>query len=286
MLERLQFSIPINITINAPIDIVWDALTDVQSYPTTLSSVVHVRPIKDPYHEYKSSKNSASTNSSAHRATTEDDAMAGTSTDNSSTDIIGKSFKESRWKITRRSILEHQRYSANVTVTQYSIDCADKKDKRSFTMSSSELLGATCSLRITAEAVPAPPAWYTKARDKVSISKRSLSSSKSTVSEQSQSDDPYAVQVTAILTMIPYQFFIKLLGIMCCLCLLKYRARMAMECDLEDLTTYCEGMKKESAVARTTTATNNMGSIEDRIEDCSANNKGGEGVEEKKVEEI
>ena len=63
---------------------------------------------------------------------------------------------------------------------------------------------------------------------------------------------------------------------------------MAMECDLEDLTTYCEGMRKESVVARTTTATDNMGSIEDRIEDCcfANNNKGGEGVEEKKVEEV
>ena len=58
---------------------------------------------------------------------------------------------------------------------------------------------------------------------------------------------------------------------------------MAMECDLEDLTTYCESQKKTS---RTTTATDNMGSIEDRIEDCFANNKGGEDVEEKKVEEI
>ena len=253
MLERLQFSIPINITINAPIDIVWDALTDVQSYPKTISSVVRVTPIEDPYHEYKSSKISASTNSSAQRATTDDDAMAGT-------EIIGTSFKGSRWNITRRI----DGYSANVTVTKYSIDCADKKDKRSFTMSSSEFLGATCSLRITAEVVPAPPA------------------------SNEQSDDPYVVQVTAILTMIPYKFFIKVIGIMCCLCLLKYRARMAMECDLEDLTTYCEGMKKESVVARTTTATNNinMRSIEDRIEDCFANNMSGEGVEEKKVEEI
>ena len=99
-------------------------------------------------------------------------------------------------------------------------------------MSSSEFLGATCSLRITAEAVPAPPA------------------------SNEHSDDPYVVQVTAILTMIPYKFFVKVIGIMCCLCLLKYRARMAMECDLEDLTRYCEGMKKESVVARTTTATN------------------------------
>jgi hypothetical protein len=56
--------------------------------------------------------------------------------------------------------------------------------------------------------------------------------------------------------MIPYKFFVTVIGIMCCLCLLKYRARMAMECDLEDLTRYCEGMKKESVVARTTTATN------------------------------
>ena len=54
-----------------------------------------------------------------------------------------------------------------------------------------------------------------------------------------------ACQLTVIMTMIPYQFFVKLLGVMCCLCLLKWRARIAMECDLEDVTAYCEGKYKE-----------------------------------------
>ena len=47
-------------------------------------------------------------------------------------------------------------------------------------------------------------------------------------------------RVTAIVTMVPCRFFVKLSGIMCCLCLLKYRARMALECDLEELAIYCE----------------------------------------------
>ena len=48
-LERLQFSIPISVAIEAPIDVVWAAVKDIQSYPTTYSSVEKVRPNEDRY---------------------------------------------------------------------------------------------------------------------------------------------------------------------------------------------------------------------------------------------
>ena len=255
MLDRLKFSIPISITIDAPIDVVWRVLTDIQSYPNILSCVEKTKPIEDRY--------------SSHRRRSRDGGdVEGSQSNPSSTSQSnsqsnhGHQLKGSKWKVTRVSVLENQRYTANVTITQYNDKDANK---RSFTMSTHQMLGATCSLRIIVETIQKPTSedddsssqnqTSLQAKDddgtpaRKGTSEMSTSSTRANAQTQSSSSPQSAppttsqcCQVTAIMSMIPFQFFVKLVGIMCCLCLLKYRARMAMEHDLDDLATYCERM--------------------------------------------
>ena len=252
MLDRLKFSIPISITIDAPIDVVWRVLTDIQSYPNILSCVEKTKPIEDRY--------------SSHRRRSRDggdvegsQSNPSSTTQSNSQSNHGHQLKGSKWKVTRVSVLENQRYTANVTITQYNDEDANK---RSFTMSTHQMLGATCSLRIIVETIQKPTSEQdvdsssqnqnTPAR-KAGTSEMSTSTTRANAQTQSSSSSSspqsatpttsqQCCQVTAIMTMIPFQFFVKLVGIMCCLCLLKYRARMAMEHDLDDLATYCERM--------------------------------------------
>ena len=252
MLDRLKFSIPISITIDAPIDVVWRVLTDIQSYPNILSCVEKTKPIEDRY--------------SSHRRRSRDggdvegsQSNPSSTTQSNSQSNHGHQLKGSKWKVTRVSVLENQRYTANVTITQYNDEDANK---RSFTMSTHQMLGATCSLRIIVETIQKPTSEQdvdsssqnqnTPAR-KAGTSEMSTSTTRANAQTQSSSSSSspqsatpttsqQCCQVTAIITMIPFQFFVKLVGIMCCLCLLKYRARMAMEHDLDDLATYCERM--------------------------------------------
>ena len=257
MLDRLKFSIPISITIDAPIDVVWRVLTDIQSYPNILSCVEKTKPIEDRYSSHRRrSRDSGDVEGSQSKPSS-------TSQSNSQSNH-GHQLKGSKWKVTRISVLENQRYTANVTITQYNDEDANK---RSFTMSTHEMLGATCSLRIIVETVPKPTSedddsssqnqTSLQAKDddddtparKVTSEMSTSSSTQANAQAQSSSSPQSAMpttsqccQVTAIMSMIPFQFFVKLVGIMCCLCLLKYRARMAMEHDLDDLATYCERM--------------------------------------------
>jgi hypothetical protein len=123
------------------------------------------------------------------------------------------------------------------------------------------MLGATCSLKLTLEKADAAAslAIDDSANNRGDISSNrggngggrserrdsGASAASSTKQQASLLEGKEACQLTAIMTMIPYQFFVKLLGVMCCICLLKWRARIAMECDLEDVTAYCEGKYQE-----------------------------------------
>lgn len=280
MLERLQFSIPITITIAAPVDIVWDAITDIPSYPRFLSSVVSV--------ESQPNNTTTSITSSKGSSTT----LKGSNKSNSTTDnnnlkedttTSSHRFLGSRWKITRISVLENQKYAAPLTITQHSIT----DTSRILTFSTHEMLGATCSLKLVVEN-NATASGSTASLQQSSVDNNSTaniinnnnnrsggnnnnsnrgsnssnsserrdsgaSATSSTTKQQQQQrtfEGKEAVcQLTVIMTMIPYQFFVKLLGVMCCLCLLKWRARIAMECDLEDVTAFCEGKYEEQLKA-------------------------------------
>ena len=241
MLERLQFSIPMSQTIAAPIDIVWDALTDLPSHPNMYSSVEKVVPIEDRFRSSFVSGSGCGGGSSHHGSQRRRSSSIG---DGSSSLQSGSHpLKGTKWQITRRSVLENQRYTTKVTVTQCKID--EESGRRSFTYSTHEMLGATCSLKLIVEPV-APPA---PTQQKVG-------------QEEQQHSNEHYCQVTAIMTMIPYQFFVKLLGILCCLCLLKSRARMAMECDLEELAAYCEKQVQEmkTTTEQSTQRRNSLGS--------------------------
>jgi len=164
------------------------------------------------------------------------------------------------------SVLENQQYSAAVTVTQLSEGGSDG-DVRSFTLSTHQMLGATCSLKITARPADLQSLDLSGSRSSISRRGRREEEGGDGANQSALRQEPrhppsggnyqndsaggaasqQACEVTAIMTMIPYQFFVKLLGIMCCLCLLKYRARMAMERDLEDLAAYCEKIVSEMA---------------------------------------
>eukprot|EP01082_Thalassiosira_pseudonana_P005043 g3991.t1 g3991 contig15:91247-92065(+) len=200
MMDYLRFSIPISITVHAPIDIVWDALTDIPHYPERFSGVASSKSIGDPYGHLRSSFSMAGSaggaggvgvaaggggaNASGSLAGSKASQAANSSSAtptanvNSNSETIGIARPTSRphrqqsnetsstitpsrlpapthaaigtkWKITRISVLENQHYSAVTTVTQYNTYDGDKK--RSFTLSTGELLGATCSLKFIVE---------------------------------------------------------------------------------------------------------------------------------------
>jgi hypothetical protein len=243
MLERLQFSIPITITIEAPVDIVWNAISDLPSYPSFLSSCVSVVPQPN---------NTSTTSKGSNKSTRENNNIPTDTLVERNTPFLG-----SRWKITRISVLENQTYGAPVTITQHSVT----ETSRILTFSTHEMLGATCSLKLTLEKADAAAslAIDDSANNRGDISSNrggngggrserrdsGASAASSTKQQASLLEGKEACQLTAIMTMIPYQFFVKLLGVMCCICLLKWRARIAMECDLEDVTAYCEGKYQE-----------------------------------------
>ncbi|KAL7548914.1 hypothetical protein ACHAWF_016968 [Thalassiosira exigua] len=240
MLERLQFSLPIATTIDAPPSIVWDVLTDVPSYPVTLSSVLKVESVEPRRPTTRSSYGDASAASSpslepsdvagrpSDKAPLRGSALTASITSLKSNASAPSSAAPpppggpgrraalgSKYDIARRSVVEGQRYSARVTVTRYK----EGSDERSFTMSTHRMLGATCSLTLVARPAERQP--------------------EPSASEEG-AEEPTRTEVAAIMTMIPYKYFVELAGIMCCLCFLKRRARLAMERDLDDLADACE----------------------------------------------
>ena len=282
-LELLSFSIPISVSINAPIDEVWGVLVDIPSYPLWLSSVVEVTPVRgggmtgsveiqrDHGSEqvksniYKQAEDVDNYDTNNNKASS--GAAASSSTSTAAAAASPPSLVGSTWKITRISVVENQRYTVSVTVTQFSGDDDGRVrgGKRILTFSTHDMLGATSSLRFTVEPIADTVALSPHHNPDSNLSKRreqqhvtsapskaaSMPSSLQIKNELAIGVDPAAAETissgrqscrfTVIVTMVPYQFFVKLLGIMCCLCLLKYRARMAMECDVEELTVYCEG---------------------------------------------
>lgn len=268
MLEYLRFSIPISVGINASADIVWDTLTDIRCYPSTFDSVLNARKRGSDNRDNRDVIGSSAGGAGSSRGLSSSRHSFGSSTlnpsrvgadDASSSSAAGspppndnartKTFKGltgSRWKVTRISVVEHQQYSANVTVTQ----CAQEGNKRSFTLSTHQMLGATCSLKFIVEPVKGPPNNNHNNNTNPNNSQSSTMPSsplqppppaeKTSSFREPSSSSMACCQVTAIMTMIPYQIFVKLLGVLCCICLLKFRARMAMERDLEDLANVCE----------------------------------------------
>ena len=122
-------------------------------------------------------------------------------------------------EIVRVSTLENQQYKLLGAVTQMSLN----ENKRSMTLSTSKVLGATGSLKLVLER-------------------------KDNETDENSESTGQSCEVTAILSIIPYKMFVKLLGIMCCICLMKWRAKMAMDCDLEDLKQTCEVRAKQRRV--------------------------------------
>ena len=233
LLDRLQFSIPISTTINAPIDIVWEALTDIQSYPTIFTHYVKTEPLDRRRRVYSSQHMSSAAASGGGSVQSGSQPSSQTNTvDPSSSSLLG-----SKWLVTRKSVVEKQVFSAKYVVTQYN---HDEDDTRSFTLSSHDVLGCTVSVKIIVETTEGPPPGYTEFKRVV----QRMSKTKTKAGQSSQQavsiTIPEHTKVTIILSLIPFQFFIKLLGVMCCLCLIKSRTRLAAEHDLEDLTRYCE----------------------------------------------
>jgi hypothetical protein len=245
MLERLQFSIPITITIAAPVDVVWDAISDIPSYSSILSSCVSVEcqpntsTVGKGGSTVKSSNRGNATKNNNNKESISKDPL-----EERPTRLLG-----SRWKITRISVLENQTYEAPLTITQHSVT----DTSRILTFSTYEMLGSTCSLKLTVEKLDASLLNEDSSTNRsnsnrgsgTNSERRDSAGSASSSTKQPMFEGKEACQLTAIMTMIPYQFFVKLLGVMCCLCLLKWRARIAMECDLEDVTAYCEGKYEE-----------------------------------------
>ena len=140
LLERLHFSIPISIHINAPADLVWETLTDIPNYVTTLSSVLKTEPIanisgsgsesfvgsgggSDAPHD----DNIAAEAATGTTAPPSQDASSASASEEplqsqaASPSLPTRAAIGSKWKITRISVLERQEYSAKVTVTQTAI---------------------------------------------------------------------------------------------------------------------------------------------------------------------
>ncbi|EJK55444.1 hypothetical protein THAOC_24824, partial [Thalassiosira oceanica] len=126
-----------------------------------------------------------------------------------------------RWKF-RQGVIDVDNVDPGVAVTQMSLN----ENKRSITLSTSKVLGATGSLKLVLER-------------------------KDNETDGNAESNWQSCEVTAILSLIPYKIFVELLGIMCCICLLKWRAKMAMDCDLEDLKQACEVRAKQRVRAST-----------------------------------
>lgn len=272
LLDRFSFSISRSVHINAPIDDVWQVLRDVQSYPLWCSSIADVTQTRQG--SVRRSTNSDENNSiTIDFATTpsqisgvagciqveadDDRTVQAEALTNryccSSPYLIG-----STWKITRISVVENSRYSCTASITQCSADeeqqpgegegegevgCTSKK-RSILTFSAHEMLGATFSLRFTVESNPEVTTLQNNINED--------STAANTTPATNTNNNRQSCLVNAIVTMVPYQFFVKLPGIMCCLCLLKYRARMALECDLEELAIYCEERAATDAAAEAT----------------------------------
>jgi len=238
LLDRLQFSIPISTTINAPIDIVWEALTDIQSYPTIFTHYVKTKPLEDRrvYSSQRQHMNTAVSGGSS--------VQSGSQSQTNTVDPPSSSLLGSKWLVTRKSVVEKQVFSAKYVVTQYNNheDEDTNNNPRSFTLSSHDVLGCTVSVKIIVETTEGPPPSYTEFKRVVQRMSKTKAKDTSIISQQAASTTttPEHTRVTIILSLIPFQFFIKLLGVMCCLCLIKSRTRLAAEHDLEDLTRYCE----------------------------------------------
>lgn len=110
------------------------------------------------------------------------------------------------------------------------------ENKRSITLSSGKILGATASLKLVLERED------TSKKLMVGASEEQVNVNET---DENAESNWQSCEVTAILSVIPYEIFVKLLGVMCCICLLKWRAKMAMDCDLEDLKQTCEVRAKQ-----------------------------------------
>ncbi len=299
MLERLQFSIPITITIAAPVDIVWDAISDIPSYPSFLSSCVSVEA--QPNNATSKGGGTIKSSNKSH-ASSSDNNNNNIPKDPTLVEQPTTRFLGSRWKITRISVLENQTYEAHITITKHTVT----DTSRILTFSTHEMLGATCSLKLIVQKVDAAAIIIDESAHNRgnnynnnrggngggggSSERRDSGASAASSTKQQHSssllDGREACQMTAIMTMIPYQFFVKLLGVMCCLCLLKWRARIAMECDLEDVTAYCEGkyeeqLKAEELLEEGGGEGGGEGNDDDLGKSAEADAAGGETVESK-----
>eukprot|EP00581_Thalassiosira_minuscula_P017633 CAMPEP_0183718246 /NCGR_PEP_ID=MMETSP0737-20130205/11564_1 /TAXON_ID=385413 /ORGANISM="Thalassiosira miniscula, Strain CCMP1093" /LENGTH=291 /DNA_ID=CAMNT_0025947775 /DNA_START=25 /DNA_END=900 /DNA_ORIENTATION=+ len=262
----MGFSIQISVMINAPIDVVWDALTNIRSWPSIYSSVAETEFVGNRFSRQRNStkKNRRGTRSgngsvgshsasdigsiqsNHHRVSESVSVQSQASNSHQSEPQTSTPFLGTKWIITRKSMLERQRYSTMVTVTRFS----ETVDKRSFTIASDQALGSTCSLKMTVESVTAPSADSSQTQtisdnnDDTDEGNRaedtSITNPNHTQDRTEQTCQSSACQVTVIVAMIPYKFFGKLIGIMCCPCLLKHRVRVSMASDLQDLISYCE----------------------------------------------
>lgn len=237
MLERLQFSLPLTTTIAAPVDLVWDVINDIPSYPDIYSSCVSVerQPDTNTVSKGGSTDNCCSNNS--NKLSASKDPL-----EERPSKLLG-----TRWKFTRISVFENQTYGAPATVTQVSVT----DTSRVIVLSTYEMLGSTCSLKLIVEKADARLCNSSRSvrGSGTNNERRDSVNSVSSSTKQQLFEKEEACQLTISMTMIPYQFFFKLLGLMCCPCLLKWRARIAMECDLEDISLYCEGKYKEQLKA-------------------------------------
>ena len=247
LLDRFSFSIPRSVHINAPIDDVWQVLIDVQSYPLWCSSIADVTQTRQG-----SGRRGTNNGTTIDSATTpsqisgvaggiqveadDDTILASNAITSLPVDaaVSSQYLIGSTWKITRISVVENSLYSCTANITHCSADEEQQpgegevsKKRCILTFSAHEMLGATFSLSFTVES-------------QNNLDEDSPAANTSLETQQDNTRQKTGCRVTAIVTMVPYRFFVKLPGIMCCLCLLKYRARMALECDLEELVLYCE----------------------------------------------
>lgn len=236
-----DFCIPISAKVDAPIDVVWGALMDLGAWPTIYSGIVETN-LTEEHSRYGGSANGGEINAMASLSSRGTGGSARTQGDDSQGSSKTPSMLGSRWTITRRGILERQRYSMAVTITQFT----EQENKRSFTISTHQALGATCSVKMSVETMAKRPTSVTT-NNTATSTENDMRQEQANNQDTSLPDASAPCLVTFMTTMIPYKLAVKLLGVMCCPCLLRYRVRISMAADLEDFTRYCEEKVADAA---------------------------------------